>query len=159
MLLPSSSVLPRILPLSLVPVLISGCDWLTGPGEPEEVTVTVTSQQVSSAVLITSQDFLLVEDPECVGQEGCPLITHINSSDTTTVTLPYERTYRLNDRLQFHSRIFPTEEVVATIAVNVKIDGRDWYNDFRELQVWESVGVRQALTFSYQFQAATLGIP
>lgn len=152
-------LLPKRRGALLLPAMVffAGCDWLTGPGDPEEVTVTIDSEQVSSAQLITSLDFVLIEEESCVGQEGCPLVTYIITADTATVALPFERTYPLNERLQFHSRIYPTEEVVATIALSVKIDGRDWYDDFRELQVWDENGEREALVFSYQFQELTTG--
>ena len=137
-------------------LLTASCDWLTGPGEPEEVFVTVHSEHVNSARIVTSQHFLLIDDPECAGQLDCHQRVHIETADTAVVDLPFEQSYLLNDRLQFHSRIHATQEVVATLSVHVKIDSRDWYNGERELGVWASDGERDAVTFTYQYQEARL---
>lgn len=135
---------------------LAACDWLVGPGEPEEVTVAITSDDVNSARLLTSQHFLLIDDPECAGEPDCQQRVHIQTADTATVALPFERSYPLNERLQFHSSIHPAEEVVATLTVTVKIDGRDWYDDSRELGVWAQAGERETLTFTYQYLVSGL---
>lgn len=115
----------------------------------------ISSDHVSSAQLVTSQLFILVPDPECVGQQDCHQRVHLEAADTTTISLPFEHTYRFSDRHQFHSKVHPTAEVVATLTMVVKIDGKDWYNDFRELQVWAPDGSREAITFTYQYQVIT----
>ena len=152
---PLFSRLMRTTALGLALLTLS-CDWLLGPGEPEEVSVTIESDNVASAQIVTSQHFLLIDDPECAGELDCHQQVYIETADTTVVSLPFERSYLLNERLQFHTRIHAGEEVVATLSVNIKVDDREWYSDHRELGIWGDDGERDAMTFTYQYHEAVL---
>lgn len=159
----SSTMDPRTVPggagvalLAFALASVGGCEFLTGVSEPDEVRVEIDSQDVDSVTLITSMFFLLVRSPDCPEDDECPLVVHLQEADTTTVSVPFDRSYAFTSRLQFFAETFPEDTVAATLSMRVRIDGRDWYNDFRELQPQGDSGERETLQFVYQFRERTI---
>lgn len=145
----------RALTLVLLP-FVGGCDFLTGVSEPEEVRVEIGSEDVSSVTLITSMHFLLIQNPECPDDPSCEPVPYLQTSDTSTVELPFDRTYRFTPRLQFFVETFPDTSVTATLTLRVSIDGDPWYDDFRELVADDGAGSQETLQFLYQFRDVTI---
>lgn len=106
--------------------LLGACDWLRGTSEPETVRLTIASDDVTQVRLVTSFLFSQLEDPD--DPFGEPLI-ELLESDTTVVQLPFEQTYLFTSRLQVFLEVLPPE--LATLAMEVFIDDREWFNDFR----------------------------
>lgn len=132
------------------------CEWLAGVSEPEEVRVRIGSEDADTVTLITSMRFILVQNPDCPDDPNCPQSVHLQEADTTNVAVPFDRTYAFTDRLQIFLETFPRDSVAATLSMRVTIDGRDWYDDFRELQVDDGEGERETLRFLYEFHERTI---
>jgi hypothetical protein len=138
-----------VLFLASLPLLLGGCDFLTGVSEPEQLRVVIESDDVSSVTLVMSPYFLQITDPEC---PECEAIIQLVQSDTTVQTLPFDQTFAFTSRQQYFVETFPEIEPVATLSLKVFIDGDVWYDDFRELKVVGQDGERETLRFVYQFR-------
>ena len=155
---PESGALRRLTHLWLAlagPVLLLGCDALILDREPEVAHLEITSSDVSEIVLVTSQWFIEVEDPECP-TAGCNRLIQLVNSDTTTVPLPFTQSYPFTFRLQFFAEAYPVDAVPATLAMTVHLDDEEWYNNSRRLVPENADGERETLRFVYKYQVATL---
>ena len=87
--------------LSLIVLSIGACEFLTGVHIPDHVSVEIGSSDVSNVTVIQSYHFLMVPNPECPDDPNCPSIVYLVNSDTSSVALPFERTYPFTERHQF----------------------------------------------------------
>ena len=79
------------------------------------------------------------------------------NSDTSSVSLPFERTYQFTERHEFFLETYPPEGEEATLTLRVLIDEEEWYNDFRRLLPANAEGDRETLQFVYKFGERTIG--
>lgn len=128
---------------------VGACDALTGPGEPEEVRVTIESSDTRTIALVTSMQFVMVRDPDC---PGCERQVQLVSADTSISALPFDRTYRFNSRQQFFVEASPPPGDTANLSMRVTIDGRVWYDDARRLLPSGEGGKQETLQFVYNFR-------
>ena len=141
------------LALAASTLALAGCDTLTLTREPEVAHLELSSTDVSSITLVISQWYIEVESPDCLnpGSPDCPRLTQLVVADTTTVNLPFERSYPFNSRLQFYAEAFTTPAVDATVAMKVDLDDREWYNDSRRLRAVDDEGMQESIRFQYQY--------
>lgn len=132
-------------------LLLSACESLTLRGEPETTRILIDSNDVSEVTLITSQFFVELADPDC---PTCPSTIQLVEADTSSIRLPFERTYALNYRLQFFAEAYPSAEVPVTLSMTAYVDDREWYNGSRVLQPDGRDGTPETLRFVYQFNQA-----
>lgn len=133
---------------------LAGCESLTLRREPETARIKIESTDVSQVTLITSQRFIQVEDEECGPQ--CPKEVQLLVADTADVSLPFERTYSLNSRLQFFAETFPVVREEAELSMLAHVDDREWFNSSRTLQPEDEDGLQETLRFVYQYSRASL---
>ncbi|MEC9015593.1 MAG: hypothetical protein VYD37_03830 [Gemmatimonadota bacterium] len=142
----SKTVIPGLIVLSL-----GACEFLTGVHIPDHVSVEIGSSDVSNVTLIQSYHFLMVSDPECPEDPSCPSIVYLVKSDTSSVALPFERTYPFTERHQFFLETYPSDGEEATLTMRIMIDEEEWYNDFRKLLPVGEDGDQETFQFVYQF--------
>ncbi len=140
--------------LALAVPLLGGCEFLTGVNEPDELDLTIESNEVTQAVLVTSTYFLQIPDPEC--PEECERIVQLVEADTTTVSLPFSRTYAFTGRQQYFVETWPAGGQEATLSMKATIDGKVWYDNFRRLLPAGQDGEQETLRFVYQFRELLL---
>ena len=87
------SHLNKTLILGLIVLSLGACEFLTGVHIPDHVSVEIGSSDVSNVTVIQSYHFLMISDPECPDDPSCPSIVYLVKSDTSSVALPFERTY------------------------------------------------------------------
>ena len=143
--------------LVLVVLSVGACEWLTGVHIPDHVSVEIGSSDVSSVTVIQALHFLMIPNPECPDDPSCPSIVYLVNSDTSSVSLPFERTYQLTERHEFFLETYPPEGEEATLTLRVLIDEEEWYNDFRRLLPANAEGDRETLQFVYKFGERTIG--
>ena len=93
----------------------------------------------------------MIPNPECPDDPACPSIVYLVSSDTSSVALPFERTYQFTERHQFFFETYPTEDKEATLTMRIMIDDEEWYNDYRKLRPTTEDDDRETLQFVYSF--------
>lgn len=133
---------------------LAACETITGVNEPDELRLRIQSDDVVEVTLITSAHFEMVEDPAC--PETCDRRAQLTESDTSTVSLPFDRTYPFTSRLQYFVESYPPAGVTATVHMRIDIDGREWYNDARALNRDGAGGAAPSLMFVYNFRERTL---
>lgn len=148
----------RTHPLAVLMAMVGllGCDALTLDREPEVAHLKIDSSDVSEVVLVTSQWFVEVADPDCPTTE-CNTLIHLVNADTATVSLPFSESFPFNFRLQFFAEVYPTTLAPATLAMRVHLDDEEWYNDSRLLVPENTDGDRETLRFVYKYHNASLG--
>lgn len=132
--------------------LLAGCEFLTGVSEPEELHVVVESGEVNSVVMITSAYFLQIPNPEC--PEVCEPSIQLVQADTTVQALPFDGIYPFTSRQQYFVEVIPEAEQAVTLSMIVDIDGKVWFDDFRELAFVGDDGERETFRFIYTFGRA-----
>jgi hypothetical protein len=133
---------------------MGACEFLTGVNEPDEIDITIESDDVSQAVLVTSTFFIQVPDPEC--PDECERLVEFVDTDTTTVSLPYHDVRPFTERQQYFVETWPVGGQAATVSMMISIDGRLWYDDFRRLLPEDVDGEQETLRFVYQFRELIL---
>ena len=138
-------------------VLAAGCETLFLDREPSVAHLELSSEDVSELTLVTSQWFVEVQDQECLeaGNLGCPTEIQLIVSDTTTITLPFSRSYPFTPRLQFFAEAYTVPAVEATLSMKVHLDEEEWYNDSRRLLIENADGEQETLRFVYQYTLLT----
>ncbi|NNM32718.1 MAG: hypothetical protein HKO53_06610 [Gemmatimonadetes bacterium] len=142
-----------LLSLCAIP-LLGGCETLTGVNRPDELRVVFDSNDVEFVTMVLSPHFLLVPNPEC--PDTCERLPQLVVSDTTSHAVPFDQTFAFTSREQYFVEIFPTVEQVATLSMEVYVDGETLYNDFRELQVIGQDGKRETIRVIYTFNELIL---
>ena len=137
--------------LSLIVLSIGACEFLTGVHIPDQVSVEIGSSDVSNVTVVQSYHFLMIPDPECPEDPSCPSVVYLVNSDTSSMTLPFERTYPFTERHQFFLETYPPEGEEATLTMRIMIDEDEWYNDFRKLLPADEDGDQETFQFVYQF--------
>lgn len=141
-----------ILPVLLVAGL-TACDNLGLSREPENVTVEIQAVGVGKVTLITSTNWISRLDPACEAQDQtCPTTVLILDADTADVAVPYKRTFGFTDSYKYVIASYPAGGVTATVSMKVDVDGREWFNESRELSPTGDDGAQQTLQFVYQWQ-------
>ena len=137
--------------LSLIVLSIGACEFLTGVHIPDQVSVEIGSSDVSNVTVVQSYHFLMIPNPECPDDPNCPSVVYLVNSDTSSMTLPFERTYPFTERRQFFLETYPPEGEEATLTMRIMIDEDEWYNDFRKLLPAGEDGDQETFQFVYQF--------
>ncbi len=137
--------------LSLIVLSIGACEFLTGVHIPDQVSVEIGSSDVSNVTVVQSYHFLMIPNPECPDDPSCPSVVYLMNSDTSSMTLPFERTYPFTERHQFFLETYPPEGEEATLTMRIMIDEDEWYNDFRKLLPADEDGDQETFQFVYQF--------
>ena len=137
--------------LSLIVLSIGACEFLTGVHIPDQVSVEIGSSDVSNVTVVQSYHFLMIPNPECPDDPSCPSVVYLVNSDTSSMTLPFERTYPFTERHQFFLETYPSEGEGATLTMRIMIDEDEWYNDFRKLLPAGEDGDQETFQFVYQF--------
>ena len=137
--------------LSLIVLSIGACEFLTGVHIPDQVSVEIGSSDVSNVTVVQSYHFLMIPNPECPDDPSCPAAVYLVNSDTSSVALPFERTYPFTERHQFFLETYPPEGEEATLTMRIMIDEDEWYNDFRKLLPAGEDGDQETFQFVYQF--------
>ncbi len=102
---------------------LGGCGILD-EGDPEELTVQLTSDEVQEVLLVTSTDFVLVEpEPDTVpgGEVDPPLRTELIRADSQVVESPWSQAYDLRDAGQFFVRIQATDSLGVSVPVTLTV--------------------------------------
>ena len=126
--------------LGLMVLSMGACEFLTGVHIPDHVSVEIGSSDVSNVTVVQSYHFLMMPNPECPDDPSCPSVVYLVNSDTSSVALPFERTYPFTERHQFFLETYPLEG-----------EEEEWYNDFRRLLPANEAGDREKFQFVYQF--------
>ena len=137
--------------LSLIVLSIGACEFLTGVHIPDHVSVEIGCSDVSNVTVIQSYHFLMIPDPECPEDPSCPSVVYLVNSDTSSVALPFDRTYQFTERHQFFLETYPPEGEEATLTMRIMIDEEEWYNDFRKLLPVGEDGDQETFQIVYQF--------
>jgi hypothetical protein len=137
--------------LGLMVLSMGACEFLTGVHIPDHVSVEIGSSDVSNVTVVQSYHFLMMPNPECPDDPSCPSVVYLVNSDTSSVALPFERTYPFTERHQFFLETYPPEGEEATLTMKIMIDEEEWYNDFRRLLPANEAGDREKFQFVYQF--------
>ena len=106
---------------------------------------------MSQFVVFVSQNFRQIQDEGCAGEPDCPVHLVILTADTLLVSAPYATTIDIADSQRLYLETHPVDEVEAVVAMKVKIDGRDWYDDLRLLRPMIEGGARETLRFVYEY--------
>jgi hypothetical protein len=69
-------------------------------------------------------------------------------------TAPLHRTYAFTSAGRYLVEVFPADGVEATLSMRVRIDGKEWFNDARELKPVGPDGEQETLLFTYAFAKA-----
>ena len=134
--------------------LLGACEFLTGVNEPDEIDITIESTEVTQAIMVTSTFFVQIPDPEC--PDECERLVEFVDADTTTITLPYHQVFPFTERQQYFVETWPSGGQPATLSMDISIDGKVWYDDFRRLLPENSEGEQETLRFVYQFRELIL---
>ncbi|HIF55977.1 MAG: hypothetical protein ABGY10_09950 [bacterium] len=137
--------------LGLMVLSMGACEFLTGVHIPDHVSVEIGSSDVSNVTVVQSYHFLMIPNPECPDDPSCPAVVYLVNSDTSSVALPFERTYPFTERHQFFLETYPPEGEEATLTMRIMIDEKEWYNDFRKLLPAGENGDQETFQFVYQF--------
>ena len=146
----------KVLILGLIVLSTGACEFLTGVHIPDHVNVQLGSSDVSEVTVVQSYHFIMISNPECPDDPNCPSVVYLVSSDTSTVSLPFERTYQFTERHQFFLETYPVENREATLTMRVMNDDEEWYNDFRKLRAGTEDDDRETLQFVYSFGEQTM---
>jgi len=102
---------------------LQGCGDLTSAGRPERARFTLDGPAAATMSLTTSEDFFVRQDG---GLE-------FNSSQTSTVTLPYDDTVSLGAPARFYISAANAGDQAQTFSMKVWIGGKIWYNETKIL--------------------------
>lgn len=137
-------------PILTTATILAGCDSLVPGGEPQELSVRVGAVGASEIAVVTSTDFVFVENPGCE-QGQCEPSLRVLQADTAVASVPFDRTYAFTPTLRYYVEVYPTGGAPATLDMRVKVDGKDWFDDTRELLPVGDDGEQETLVFTYQY--------
>lgn len=129
--------------------LVGACDSLGLGGEPETARIHIESTDVEEVTLVTAKRFVYVRPPDCT---ECPAVAQPVNADTSVVSVPFDRTYPFDSRLQFFAETFPAAAEPATLLLVAYVDDREWSRSTRLVQPAEEDGQQQTLQFVYEFR-------
>jgi len=128
-----------------------GCKSLGLDGQPDELQVDVEAIGAAEIAVVTSTDFTFIQDPNCADGQQCEQSLLVLSADTVTEAVPFRKTYSFTSSRRYLVEVYPSGGVQATLSMRVRIDGKDWYNDARELRPAGNDGEQETLLFTYAF--------
>jgi hypothetical protein len=112
--------------LLLLSLAATSCGKLFPDGEdPQNARLIMDVDPGVSVTLITSTDFVVTRS-----EDGGVSQIELQSTDTTSVTGTFDRTYSLAPRLQFYALATGTGD--GLFSVRILIDGEERYSDIRE---------------------------
>ena len=100
-----------------------GCNDLTSSGRPGKARFHLDGTASTSMTLLTSQDFFVRQDGGLDFQ----------SMDSTSVTVPFDRTVSLGQPARFYISASNGEDAALVFTMKVWIGGESWYNETRIL--------------------------
>jgi hypothetical protein len=111
----------RHLPILLLPLALAACKGLLGTSDrnPREARVVVTGSSAVPLRLVTSTNFTATLNPETGNYD-----VSFTTFDAQDLPLPIERTVRLTTDRFIARLVNPSEEVEATVLMEVFFDGR-----------------------------------
>lgn len=123
---------------------IGACDPTPGPSTRDQAEVEIRALASADSIgLVTSTDFAISPD-------GRVLLLR---ADTQRVGLPFARIYPLDGLDRFFIEASPAAPGdTASIRMEVRIDGRDWYDE----QATLGLGDPGVLAFVYRFSVPQL---
>lgn len=111
----------RLLLLSAL-LLLAGCDWFEDPS-PTSAQLIISGETGKSIRLIVSTEFL-----SSINESGQTRVSMI-TSDTLTVTLPYQADYSIERNQRFFVEAARVDADVQNIQMQVYIDDRRLFDD------------------------------
>ncbi|MEQ8330204.1 MAG: hypothetical protein RH859_06995 [Longimicrobiales bacterium] len=153
-----TAVLPvyRSLFVCLLVLALPACDNLGVGGEPDQISVEIEATGAEQLALVTSTDWLLIPDPGCnPDEQQCAEVLRLLQADTAAVAAPYSRTFQFTNTRRYFLEVHPAGGVAATLTMRIKIDGKDWYDESRQIPA-KGDGEQQTLQFVYRWQEPTL---
>lgn len=136
---------------------LAACDNLGLSGEPEELRVEIEATGTNQLTLVTSTNWILIQDPGCnPDEQQCAEVLRILEADTTGISSPFAQTFRFTSSNKYFVEVYPSTKVTATLKMRVRIDGREWYNESRQLLPDGNRGQQETLQFVYQWQEPTI---
>lgn len=132
---------------------LGGCDSLGLDGEPQQLLLELDASGTDRVALITSTEWVYAPDPACEpGAQGCPEVVRVLAADSADVAVPLRRTLRFTQSRKFFIEVYPRGGVIATVAMRIEIDGKEWYHEARELTPTGDAGAQATLQFVYQWR-------
>ena len=104
---------------------LGGCGILD-EGDPEELTVQLTSDEIQEVLLVTSSDFVLAEPDSLTGGElDPPPRVELIRADSQLVESPWSQGYPIGEIGQFFVRIQAPDTlgVAVPVTLTVRSDG------------------------------------
>jgi len=108
-------------------VAMLGCSDLTSSGRPGKARFYLDGTASTTMTVLTSQNFY-------VGQDGS---LDFQSVDSTSVTVPFDRTVSLGQPARFYISASNGEDVAMVFTMKVWIGGDSWYNETKILDPGE----------------------
>lgn len=130
---------------------LAGCKSLGLDGQPDDLVVDIEAIGVSEVSLVTSTSFTFLSDANCEEGQQCDQSLLVLAADTVTQAVPFHHTYAFTSSRKYLVEVFPTNGETATLSMRVQIDGREWFNEARELQPTGEDGAQETLLFTYAF--------
>ena len=106
---------------------LGGCGILD-QGDPEELTLELSSDEVQAVLLVTSSNFVLAEpepDSTTGGEVDPPPRVELVRADSQSVESPWVEGFDIRDSGQFFVRVQPPDSlgVAVTVTLTVRSDG------------------------------------
>lgn len=107
--------------ISALLITSAGCDWVT-KSAPEKARVRLEGASGVTVQLITSTVFVAREQPT-----GGIEVSFLDA-DTTSVSLPFEKTYDIRIERRFVARVMRSDPESDGLVMHGWIDGRERFN-------------------------------
>ncbi len=127
------------------------CDSLILRSEPEAARIRIGSPDVETVIVVTAKRFAYERDPDCA---ECPPVVRPVNSDTLTASVPFDRTYALDSRLQFFAETYATGTEPVTLSMTAYVDGTEWSRSTRVLRPRNESGEPETIQFVYEYSRA-----
>lgn len=119
---------PVFLGLLLLSLAATSCGKLfPDGGDPENARLIMDVDPGVSVTLITSTNFVVVPS-----EDGGSSQIELQSTDTTSITGTFDRTYSLAPRRQFYAQATGTGTGDGFFSVRILIDGEERYSSTKE---------------------------
>lgn len=113
----------RILSAALVAWVAGGCGILD-EGDPEELTVQLTSEETQLVLLVTSTEFVLVEpepDSASGGEVDPPLRAELIRADSQFVVSPWSQGFDVTDSGRLFVRVQAPDSLGVSVPVTLTV--------------------------------------
>lgn len=112
----------RRIPILLLALLAPGCDLVLENPEPQEARLEMEGEAGKPIRIITSTEFVAAVND--LGQTRVQVFV----ADTIVTTLPYRRTYRIDDDHRYFVEAARLDDDLASIRMEVYIDDRKQFD-------------------------------